>query len=62
MDENDIKVLELSLRVLTREFDKFISECQDDNGALKAPSRQAMMRARGMLPAWCSNTLIRRKQ
>ena len=47
------------IAVLTRTLDTFIGACMDSSGQPKAPDRQALMRARGYLPATCKNTLIK---
>ena len=44
-----------ALRILTKHFDTFISECMDTDGKPKAPSTKALMQARACLPAQYAN-------
>jgi hypothetical protein len=44
-------ILEISLKKLTEEFDKFILECMDEDGKPKIPSYKALARARGCIPS-----------
>ena len=52
-------VLDIAIRNLTKELDKFISSCIDEKGSIKTPSKRDFMRIRGTLPNWCVNTLIK---
>ena len=47
----EIKILELSLNKLSAEFDDFIGACLDSESQPVAPPINAVMRARGCLPA-----------
>lgn len=38
------------IKTISARFSDFIGECMDENGQPKAPSKQALMRARGYLP------------
>jgi hypothetical protein len=46
------RVLELALKMMSLELDALVKECVDGKD-IKAPSRKAFMRARGMLPPYC---------
>lgn len=56
---NDQEILLGALKVISNAMDEFVSDCQDANGQPKAPSKQALMRARSYLPPHCTNTLIK---
>jgi hypothetical protein len=56
----DQRVLELALKQLTKEFDKFIGECLYGEET-KAPSKQAVMKARACLPSDCEYGFKRKK-
>ena len=47
---DDSLILELALKQLTIEFNKFIGECLNGE-EIKAPSKQALMKARACLPS-----------
>lgn len=46
----DTRVLETALRVVSAELDRLIGACLGPDGKPQAPTRQALMRARSMLP------------
>lgn len=48
----------LTIATITKSFDEFVGECMED-GEPKAPAKKSLMRARGYLPAWCKNTLVK---
>jgi hypothetical protein len=56
----DKRVLELALREMSLALDAFVAECQDTDGKPKAPSRQLLMRSRGLLPPYCALALAKK--
>lgn len=56
------KITEYAIKAITCVLDDFISDCIDEHGNPKAPSRKMLMSTRGCLPAWCKNTLIKEKK
>lgn len=52
---------EIAIRKLTEKFDEFVGECMSSNGKPKPPSMKAMYGARGCLPHWCKNTIVKKK-
>lgn len=59
MTDPDTKVLEATIRVLSRALDDLIGECMDDKGKPCAPDRAALMRARALLPGYCRHAFKR---
>ncbi|PKO45741.1 MAG: hypothetical protein CVU31_11640 [Betaproteobacteria bacterium HGW-Betaproteobacteria-4] len=59
MDE-DKQILELALREMSLALDALAAECTDADGNPKAPSRQVLMRSRGMLPPYCEQALAKK--
>jgi hypothetical protein len=55
--ENDVAVLELSIKKLSEAFDEFIGSCVDPDGKPKAPDKKELMRAKACLPKYCANAL-----
>lgn len=58
----DTEVLEIALRRMSLALNELVMECLNIDGSAKAPSRQAIMRACGLLPPYCSQTLSKRKE
>lgn len=58
--EIDKMVLELSLRFMSEAFNDFVTECMSDEGEPKMPTKQALMKARGFLPPYCSQSYKRK--
>ena len=54
------KILMISLRKLSEEFDDFIGACMDDEKP-KIPDYKSLMRARGYLPPYCKYALAKKK-
>ena len=52
----DIKIIEISLRKISEAFDEFVNECTTEDGNTKQPSYQAIMKARGCLPPYCKHS------
>lgn len=50
-------ILELAIREMSLALDALTAECTDADGKPKAPSRQVLMRSRGMLPPYCERAL-----
>ena len=53
----DVQVLELAVAVVSRALDDFVGACTDADGKPRAPDRNAVMRARAMLPPACRHAL-----
>ena len=51
----EVRLLELSLKVMSEQLDKLIGACLDENGKAKAPSSREIAQARGYLPPYCKN-------
>jgi len=51
----DVRILEIAVGAVSDQFNLFIGECMDENGKPKAPSMQALMRARAILPPRCEH-------
>lgn len=51
----DARILKLAVDAVSMQFNAFIGECMDENGKPKAPSMQALMRARATLPPGCEH-------
>lgn len=60
MDDLDFHILELSLREMSLALDALTAECTDAEGNAKAPSRQTLMRVRGLLPPYCTMALSKK--
>lgn len=54
---DDKQILELALRAVSLALDALAAECTDAEGKPKAPSKQALMRAKAMLPPYCEQAL-----
>ena len=52
----DIQILEAAVKRLSIELDRLIAGCIDEQGLLKQPTMQDVMRARGVLPKYCKNS------
>lgn len=59
--DDEAKLLEHALAVMTRAFDDFIGACMDEAGNPKAPDRRELMKARGYLPPKCTNSFPAKK-
>jgi len=57
----DKQILELALREMSMALSALAAECLDPDGNPKAPSRQVLMRSRGMLPPYCNMALAKKK-
>ena len=57
---NDTKILEIALREMSLSLDALISECTAADGKPTAPSRQILMRSRGLLPPYCEMSLSKK--
>ena len=55
-------ILEIALKIMTLALNELVLECTDDDGKPKAPTKQDLMHARALLPAYCSQSLIKEKQ
>ena len=55
--EMDSEILQAGLKVMSTALDTLITECYTSDGKPKEPSRQALMRARGLLPPYCEMAL-----
>lgn len=53
----DAQVQRAAVRVMTKALDDLVSACMNGDGTLRPPDRASLMRARGLLPAYCKNTL-----
>lgn len=49
------------VNVLTKALDDLCAACMDEQGNPKAPDRRALMKARAILPAGYSTSLIKEK-
>lgn len=61
MATNKEKILELSIKALTIEFDRFIEACMFE-GYPKAPTKRDLNIARGCLPSWCKTSLVKKRK
>jgi hypothetical protein len=57
---NDI--LLIAIKSLSEEFDRFIGECLNEDGSIKLPSKQAIMRAKGCLPDYCKHSYKKKEK
>lgn len=58
----ELEVLRSVVKQLTLTFNEFISACMDADNNPVAPTKQALYKARGCLPIWCENTMIKEKK
>jgi len=58
----DLTILELALKEVTLALDALIAECIGADGLPVAPSRQSLMRSKGLLPSYCEQSLKKRKE
>ena len=56
----DKRVLELALQQMSLALDALVTECTDTDGNPKGPSKQSIMRARGLLPPYCGMALSKK--
>ncbi|WEE79455.1 hypothetical protein LZ683_08880 [Comamonas testosteroni] len=60
--QSDQQVVDLHIiKAMTMALDELTAACIDESGAPKAPDKKALMKARAMLPSWCSTSLTRPK-
>lgn len=57
----EIEVLKATIKVLTTAINDLCAASVDEHGSPKAPDRRDLMKARSMLPAWCSQSLTRKE-
>jgi hypothetical protein len=55
MGKDELFVIEMALKVITRAMDELVGACLDESGKPKAPDMRALMKARGYLPPKCAN-------
>jgi hypothetical protein len=55
MDKDELLVMEMALKVMTRAMDDLVGACLSENGKPKTPDMRALMKARGYLPPSCAN-------
>ncbi len=55
------KMLKIAIKNLTFAFDEFVGECLDEKKKPKQPSVRSLYKARGTLPSWCENTIVKGK-
>lgn len=53
----DRTILEKSLRLMSTALDELVDACQTSDGTPAVPRRDALMRAKRMLPPYCKNAL-----
>jgi hypothetical protein len=53
--DDEIMILELSLKVITERLDMLVGACLDSDGKVKKPDTRDVMQARGYLPNYCKN-------
>lgn len=53
----DTKVIETALRLAYIKLDELLVGCLDVDGKIKAPDKSIVMKARAMLPSYCSMSL-----
>jgi hypothetical protein len=58
----DQKILELSLREMSLALNALIAECMNEDQSIKAPSKQIIMRSRGLLPPYCELALSKKER
>ncbi len=56
------KILQAAVKVLTRTINDLCAASIDENGKPKAPERKELMKARAMLPAGYSQSLVKEQQ
>jgi hypothetical protein len=56
----DERILALALREMSLALNALIAECMDGDKNIRAPSRQIVMRSRGLLPSYCELALSRK--
>lgn len=56
------EVYEQIIKNLTKTLDNFVGQCLNEDGTIKAPTKQNIYYVRGCLPIWCKNTLVKKKQ
>lgn len=56
-DKNEVHILELAMKALTRQMNELLAACTDEKGQPKAPERQVYMQSRACLPEGYSMTL-----
>lgn len=56
----DTDILEIALRKLSQGFDSFIGECVGEDGNVRAPCKQEIMKARALLPPYCKHAFKRK--
>lgn len=59
--EQDVLVLTLSLKSLSKALDSFVSSCLNEEGKPKAPDYRAIMQAKACLPPYCDNAFQKKK-
>lgn len=53
---NDLRVLEISLKEVTKQLNDLVADCADEKGNPKEPSRKVLMQSKASLPSWCSES------
>jgi hypothetical protein len=54
---DEVRMLEIALKVLSARFDEFVGSCLDANGNVVAPAKKDVMRARACLPPGSNHAL-----
>jgi hypothetical protein len=54
---DEVRMLEIALKVLSARFDEFVGSCLDANGNVVAPAKKDVMRARACLPPGSKHAL-----
>lgn len=57
---DEVKILELSIKVLTQRLNDLLTDSTDEKGQPKAPSRKVYMQSRACLPANYSMALTKK--
>ena len=55
MIDINIKILQVALKNMTEVLDNLLEECIEDNGDIKKPSKQIVMKSRAYLPSTYKN-------
>lgn len=55
-EQTEIKILEIALNKMSLALDNVISECLDERGKPKTPDHRVIMKTRGLLPPYCTNS------
>lgn len=59
---DEVRILELAVKALTTQMNELLTDCTDEKGQPKAPSRKVYMQSRACLPAEYSMALTKAKE